>query len=170
VLQIHDILVWIRIRIRGSMPLNNRSGSGSCYFRHWPSRCQQYTNKKSFSAFTFWKYIYHFSKIKSQKEDQGFSYYFCLLIEGAGSGSKLGTIPLTIGSRSWRPKNIWIRRIRIRNTVWKPRTLRVGLDSASADIKGEYFCDDEKSFPCLEIRHFFLLILMTSLSDRRGAT
>ncbi len=30
VLQIHDILVWIRIR--GSMPLTN--GSRSCYFRH----------------------------------------------------------------------------------------------------------------------------------------
>ncbi len=46
VLRIHDILVWIRIqfRIRGSMPLTNRSGSGSCYFRHWPSRRQQKTN------------------------------------------------------------------------------------------------------------------------------
>jgi hypothetical protein len=32
VLQIHDILVWIRIR--GSMPLTNGSGFGSCYFRH----------------------------------------------------------------------------------------------------------------------------------------
>ena len=40
VMQIHDILVWIRIR--GSMPLTNRSGS--CYFRHWPSRSQQKTN------------------------------------------------------------------------------------------------------------------------------
>ncbi len=37
VFRIHDILV--RIRIRGSMPLTN--GSGSCYFRHWPSRRQQ---------------------------------------------------------------------------------------------------------------------------------
>jgi hypothetical protein len=35
--RIHDILVWIRIR--GYMPLAN--GSGSCYFRHWPSRRQQ---------------------------------------------------------------------------------------------------------------------------------
>jgi hypothetical protein len=32
VFQIHDILVWIRIR--GSMPLNNGSGSGSFYFHH----------------------------------------------------------------------------------------------------------------------------------------
>jgi hypothetical protein len=29
VLRIHDILGWIRIRIRGSMPLTNGSGSGS---------------------------------------------------------------------------------------------------------------------------------------------
>jgi len=32
VLRIHDILGWIRIR--GSMPLTNGSGSGSFYFRH----------------------------------------------------------------------------------------------------------------------------------------
>jgi hypothetical protein len=32
VFRIHDIVVWIRIR--GSMPLANGSGSGSCYFRH----------------------------------------------------------------------------------------------------------------------------------------
>jgi hypothetical protein len=29
VFRIHDILVWIRIRIHGSMPLTNGSGSGS---------------------------------------------------------------------------------------------------------------------------------------------
>jgi hypothetical protein len=36
VLPIHDILVWIRIRIRGSIHLTNGtgSGSGSCYFHH----------------------------------------------------------------------------------------------------------------------------------------
>jgi hypothetical protein len=34
VLRIHDIFGWIRIRIRGSMPLTNGSVSGSCYFRH----------------------------------------------------------------------------------------------------------------------------------------
>jgi hypothetical protein len=35
-LRIHDILGWIRIQTRGSMPLTNGfgSGSGSCYFRH----------------------------------------------------------------------------------------------------------------------------------------
>jgi hypothetical protein len=36
VLRIHDILVWIRIWIRGSMPLTNGFGcrSGSCTFHH----------------------------------------------------------------------------------------------------------------------------------------
>jgi hypothetical protein len=39
--------------------------------------------------------VHHFSKIKSQKRsrNQGFSYYFCLVIEGSGS------IALTTGSR-----------------------------------------------------------------------
>jgi hypothetical protein len=53
-----------------------------------------------------------FSKIKSQKKSQSsrnqvFSYYFCLVLEGSGSG---------VGSGSRRPKNMWIRWIRIRNT------------------------------------------------------
>ena len=75
-----------------------------------------------FSAYYFLKvHLHHFSKIKSQKEsqnksNQGFSYYFCMMIEGSGSGS----IPVTSGSGSGsrRPKNTWIRwiRIRIRNT------------------------------------------------------
>ncbi len=130
VLRIHDILGWIRIRIRGSMPLTNGSGSGSCYFRHWPSRCQQKTNffNTISSTYYFLKLHWHnFSKIKSQKEsqnsrNQGFSYYFCMTIEGSGSraGSGSGSIPLTSGSGSGsrRAKNMWIRiRIRIRNTA-----------------------------------------------------
>jgi hypothetical protein len=59
--------------------------------------------------------LHNFLKIKSQKEvrnskNQGFSYYFRLMIEGSGS------IPLTngSGSRSRMPKNMWIR---IRNTA-----------------------------------------------------
>ncbi len=57
--------------------------------------------------------------------NQGFSYYFCLVIEGSGSGS----IPLTNGSRSgsrW-PKNIWIR-IQIRNTYYTDSTTLLRLD------------------------------------------
>jgi hypothetical protein len=71
---------------------------------------------KIFSAYYFLKlHLHHFSKIKSQKEsqnsrNQGFSYYFCTMIEGSGSAS----IPLTRGSGSSRPKNTWIR---IRNTT-----------------------------------------------------
>jgi hypothetical protein len=45
----------------------------------------------------------YFSKIKSQKESQNsrildFSYYFCMMIEGSGFGSRAGSgsIPLTI--------------------------------------------------------------------------
>ncbi len=111
VFRIHDILVWIRIR--GSMPLTNGSGSGSCYCRHWPSRCQQKSNflTQFFLLVTFWRYIY-IIKIKSQKESQnsriqGYSYYFCMMIEGSRAGS--GSIPLPSGSGSGRPKNTWIR-------------------------------------------------------------
>ncbi len=85
-------------------------------------------------------HLHYFSKIKIQKESQnssiqGFSYYFCMMIEGSGSraGSGSGSIPLTSGSGSGRPKNTWIRwiriliRIRIRNTdqnyVLRRRTL-----------------------------------------------
>ncbi len=54
-LRIHDILVWIRIWIRGSMHLTNESRS--CYFRHCPSRRQQKTNLKNvFLLLTFWRY------------------------------------------------------------------------------------------------------------------
>ncbi len=96
-------------------------GSGSCFFRHWPSRCQLKNNfcLNIFSAYYCLKvHLHNFPKIKSQKESQnsrnhGFSYYFCMMTEGSGSGS----IPLTWGSGSGRPKNMWIRiRVRIRNT------------------------------------------------------
>jgi hypothetical protein len=122
VLRINDNLVWIRIR--GSMPLTNGSGCGSCYFYHWPSRRQQKTNlKKSFSSYYF-LHLPHFSNIKSQKKSQNsrnrVSYYFCLTIEGCGSGS----IPLTNGSESRRPKNMWIR---IRNTGFRCKVKNMTL-------------------------------------------
>ncbi len=114
-LQIHDMLVWIRIRIRGFMPLTNGSGSGSCYFRHWSLRCQLKTYY-FFCLLLFEGTFKTFFKDKNQKEsqnstNQGFSYYFCKMIEGSGS------IPLTNGSGSGKPKNMWIRWIRIRNTA-----------------------------------------------------
>ncbi len=54
-LRIHNILVWIRIR--GSMPLTNGSGSGFCYFRHWPlRRHKKLFFFKVFLIITFWRY------------------------------------------------------------------------------------------------------------------
>jgi hypothetical protein len=48
-----------------------------------------------------------------------------MMIEGSGSKAGSGSIPLTSGSGSRRPKNMWIRRIRIRNTVCKCVKLHV---------------------------------------------
>ncbi len=67
-------------------------------------------------------------KDKSQKEsqnsrNQGFSCYFCMIIEGSGSEPRAGSgsIPLTSGSGSGRPKNMWNR---IRNTAVRSRTVQ----------------------------------------------
>ncbi len=69
---------------------------------------------------TLKKVVLHITLWRSQSSrNQGFSYYFCLMIEESGSGS----IPLTNGSGSRRPKNTWIRLIRIRI---RTRTLRGG--------------------------------------------
>jgi hypothetical protein len=84
-LRIRDILV--RIRIRGSVHLTNGSGSrsdsGSCYFHHQPSRWQLFAYYQYFLKL----HLHHFSKIKSHKEvtkqnsrNQGFSYYFSLML------------------------------------------------------------------------------------------
>jgi hypothetical protein len=91
VLRIHEILVRIWIRARGSIPLTN--GSGSC------------TN--FFLLITFLRFT-SFFKVKSHKRSHKtvgmFSYYFCLMIEGAGSGSKAVSVYLTNGSGSGRAK------------------------------------------------------------------
>ncbi len=70
VLRIHDILGWIRIRIRGCMPLTNGSGSGSFYLRHWPSRWQQKTNffTQFFLLMSFEATFTSFFKDKSSKK------------------------------------------------------------------------------------------------------
>ncbi len=77
-------------------------------------------------------HLHHFSDKKVQKKpqnsmNQGFSYNFCLAIEGSGSGSipcltngspdpggpkkcgSGGTLSLSNGSGTGRPKNMWIR-------------------------------------------------------------
>ncbi len=56
----------------GSMPLTN--GSGSFYFRHWPSSCQQKTNKKKVFLFitnTFWRCIYIILKKSKRSHKTG---------------------------------------------------------------------------------------------------
>jgi hypothetical protein len=96
VLRIHEILMGIQIwiRIRGSIPLTNESGS--CYF-----------HTKNLFAYYFLKVegtrLHNFSKIKShtevtKQEESVFSYYFCLMIEGSES------IFLTNGSGFGRPE------------------------------------------------------------------
>ncbi len=108
VLRIPDIMV--RIRIRGSVPLTNRSGS--CYFRQWSSRWQQ---QKIFYFFCFLLFEATLTSIFKEKSrhkesqnrrNQGFSNNFSLMIEGFGFGS--GSVYRTNGSGSRRPKNIRI--------------------------------------------------------------
>jgi hypothetical protein len=94
-LWIPDILVRMRIRIliRRFVPLTYGSGFGSCYFRPRLSIRQQKTIFNTFFCYYFLKVHYHqFLRLnvikKSQNSrNQGFSYYFCLIIEGSGSGS-----------------------------------------------------------------------------------
>jgi hypothetical protein len=59
VLRIHEILV--RIRIRGSIPLTNGSGFGSCYF---VSHLQD-VNSKVFCLLLLEVHLHHVSKIKT---------------------------------------------------------------------------------------------------------
>ncbi len=125
VFRIHDILVWIRILIRGSMPLTNGSGSGcgsgSFYFHHWPSRCQQKTNKKKvFLHITFLRNLYIIFKDKKSKrchktvEIKVFLTIFAYWWKDPDPDPEQDPDPDPSGSG--RPKNTWIRWIRIRNT------------------------------------------------------
>ncbi len=83
---------WLWIRTPGG----SGSASGSCFFRHWLAK----KNSKFFFAYHCLKVHFNLSsKIKSHKEvkkgrNQGFSFYFCLMMEGSESGS-------------WRSKNLW---------------------------------------------------------------
>jgi hypothetical protein len=82
VLRIHDILVWIRIR--GSMPLTNGSGSDpdpSIFIIDLQDANKKMILKKSLSSYYFLKVLfYQFSNVKVKNKSQisrnhGFSYY-----------------------------------------------------------------------------------------------
>jgi hypothetical protein len=75
VLQIYDILGWIRIWIRGSMPLTNGPDSDpdsfpdpSIFVIDLQDANKNKFKKKSFSAYYFLKvHLHHFSKKKVKK-------------------------------------------------------------------------------------------------------
>ncbi len=110
---IHASDKWIRIRIR----IRILDPDAATFVIDLQDANKKLIKKIFFPLYFLKVHLHNFSKIKSQKEsqnsrNQGFSYYFCMMIEGSGSGS----IPLTNGS-GW-PKNMLIRkRIRIRNTA-----------------------------------------------------
>ncbi len=84
-------------------------GSGSCYFRHWPLRCQQKTNLTQFFLLvTFWRYIYIIFqrwKVKKSRKIVGFK-VFLIIFAWSGSSSRAGSgsIPLNSGSGSGRQR------------------------------------------------------------------
>ncbi len=103
----HDILVWTWIRILDPDPaifvIDLQDASKKLIFWH-----------NIFCLLLFEGKFTSFFKDKKLKEsqnsrNQGFSYYFCMIIEGSGSRAGSGSIPLTPGSGSLRPKNMWIR-------------------------------------------------------------
>ncbi len=117
VLRIHDILGWFRIRIRGSMPLMDPDpGSGSCYFHHWPSICQQYTyfDHKFFLHISFSRYFYitSFFKDRKLKRVTKLKARFFLLFFYDDRRIRIRSLIHTSGSGSGRPKSMWFRRIR----------------------------------------------------------
>jgi len=115
-------------------------GSGSCSFHHWPSRCKQKANfiLKGFSAYYFLKVLLlHiiFQRYKAKKKspnsiNQGFSYYFCLMIEESGSGS----ISQRHGSadpdpQHWEKQSIWSCdsvSLKLTSAVWVDNSLVAG--------------------------------------------
>jgi hypothetical protein len=105
--------ILVRIRIRGYLvPLTNVSGSGSWSF---VSDFQDANIKKNSYFLKFFRLFLVFfdgtftsfykDKKSQNSRNKGFSNYFCLMIKGSGS------VPLTNGSGSGRPKCF-----RVRNT------------------------------------------------------
>ncbi len=145
VLRIRDILIririltsgyWIRIRIRIRIRPQILVFS-SVTFKMTISK----KNFQIFCLFLFEATFTSFFKDKKSKRshktvgNQCFSYYFCLMMEGS--------VPLTNGSGSGRPKNIWILRIRIRNTggnnchTYSPTRIPIHLLSLTSPAKSQ---------------------------------
>ncbi len=109
VLRIHEILVRIRMRIRGSIP-----GSGSRYFRQWSSKHQQ-----NFCYYYFLKVlVHHFSKFKRHKKSHktvGINVFFLFLLDDRSfrAGDGYGSVSLTNWFVPRGPKiyGSWIPRI-----------------------------------------------------------
>jgi hypothetical protein len=138
------VRVQMRIQILESVPLpdgsdsgsGSGSGSGSCSFRQWPSRGQKnYFLSSSFNAYSLLKvHLHHSSKIKSHKKsqnrrNQGFSSFFCLLMEGSGSVQ----INYGSGAESRRLKNL-------------PSKLLISSGGINFVTPAANFCDH---LPCL---------------------
>jgi hypothetical protein len=130
-LRIHEILLWIQIRIRGSIALINGPATDAdpdpaIFVSDLHNSQQTHFFGRLLFEGTFTSFFKNKKIIKESQNsrNQCFSYYFCLMIEGLGSGS--GSV--TNGSGSGRPINIWILRIRIgiriRNTVTNSRKSR----------------------------------------------
>ncbi len=120
VLRIHDILVWVRIRILLFSSLTFKKPTKKSL-------------KKLFVYYFLKVHLHHFSKIKSQKShkivgNKVFFYYFCMMIEGSGSES--GSMPLTNGSGSGRHKIMLIRNTALLNVL---RKISYGCAAATAD-------------------------------------
>ncbi len=112
----------------GTWSLTYGTGSGSCYFHHWPwdANKKLIYLKKFFFILLFEGTFTSFFKDKKSKRSHKtvktkvFLTIFCFKIKVSGS------IPLISGSGSGRPENMWIR-IRIRNTDCKEESMKICL-------------------------------------------
>ncbi len=113
--RIHDNLVSIRIRICGSMPLTN--GSGSCYFRHANKKTN--LKKKFFCLLLLEDTFISFFKDKKSKRSHKtvrIKVFLLFLLDDSRTIDGSGSTPVSNGS-GWL-KNMWIRYIRIRILIW----------------------------------------------------
>jgi hypothetical protein len=138
VLRIHDILVWI-LSADPCLWLLDPDTEPSIFITDLKDANKQLVKK--ISAYYFLKVLLVFyiiflrqkvNKKSQNSRNQVFFYYFCLMIEGSGSGS----IPLTDGSR--RPKNMWTGE----SGLWSATLLhRMGKDQELPKAHSHQCCD-----------------------------